>query len=126
MTYEVAPDHAPADTPLSEVTSNLAGEGHDGQFQALEGAILRCLTCDHRYPAAEASADHVTRLEGASDPADLAIIVPLTCPSCGTSGTLIANYGPEASEAEADVLTALPRDASAGAHESGDPTPGIR
>jgi hypothetical protein len=52
----------------------------------------------------------VARLEGASDPADLAIVIPLQCPHCGTDGALIAGYGPEASQAEADVLTAMPRD----------------
>jgi hypothetical protein len=111
-THEPAP--LPVDTPLREVTDAATDAGHDGQFQALDGAVIRCLTCDHRFPASAESADDMTRLEGASDPADLAIVIPLRCPGCGTHGVLVANYGPEASEAEADVLTAMPRDARRG------------
>ena len=98
-----------AGVPLGEVTDDLARQGRDGQFQALDGGQLRCLTCEHRFPASETPATETTRLEGASDPAELSIVIPLRCPHCGTEGALIANYGPEASAAEADVLTALPR-----------------
>ena len=84
-TAEVAaePEAAAAGTPLGEITDDLARRGRDGQFQALEGGVLRCLTCDHRFAAADAPADEMTRLEGASDPADLAIVIPLQCPRCG-------------------------------------------
>lgn len=109
-----APDGGPesvaAGTPLGEVTDELDRRGSHGQFQALEGGDLRCLTCDYHFPASETTATQSTRLEGASDPADGAIVVPLECPSCGTNGALIAHYGPEASAAEADVLTSLPRE----------------
>ncbi|MGZ4760093.1 MAG: hypothetical protein ACXV95_13610 [Acidimicrobiales bacterium] len=114
-------------TPLIEITDDLARQGRDGQFQALEGGVLRCLTCDHRFPAEDASTEEVSRLEGASDPADLAIVVPLQCPRCGTHSALIANYGPEASAAEAEVLTALPRRArlpATGAETGPAPTAG--
>ena len=75
------------------------------------GGVLCCLTCDHRFSAADVPAIRITRLEGASDPADLAIVIPLQCPRCGTDGALIADCDAEASEAEAEVLTAIPRDA---------------
>ncbi len=126
MTIPAAPSPVPADTPLREVTDDLDRSGHPGQFQALEGGELRCLTCGEHFPAAEESADRVTRLEGASDPSDMAIIVPMQCPHCATRGTLVASYGPEASAAEADVLVALQRDPAAGAHPQDEPTPGVR
>ena len=65
----------------------------------------------------------MTRLEGASDPADQLIVVPLACPVCGARGTFVAHYGPEASLEEADVLAVLSRAPS----EAGgvEPTPGI-
>jgi hypothetical protein len=47
------------------------------------------------------------RLEGASDPADMLAAVAATCPTCGTRGVLVANYGPEAMIEDADVLRAL-------------------
>ena len=48
-----------------------------------------------------------TRLEGASDPADMSLVVPLDCPDCGARGVLVLRYGPEASMEEADVLAVL-------------------
>lgn len=103
------PTPIPADRPLGEVVDDHEDVGFDGQFKAEPGAQIRCLTCNVAGPATAHRADLVTRLEGASDPADMAIVVPLVCPSCGTKGTLIANYGPEASADEADVLVALDR-----------------
>ncbi len=110
MSGDTEPITAAAGIPLSEVTDDLDRRGRDGQFQALDGGDLRCLTCGQQFPAADTPAGTTTRLEGASDPADLAIVIPMRCPHCGIRGALIANYGPEASAAEADVLTALPRD----------------
>jgi hypothetical protein len=39
----------------------------------------------------------------------MAIVVPVTCPHCSTSGTLSLQYGPMASVEESDVIAALPR-----------------
>jgi hypothetical protein len=47
------------------------------------------------------------RLEGASDPADMLAVFALTCPRCGTAGTLTLNYGPETTPGEVTVLQAL-------------------
>ena len=58
----------------------------------------------------------MTRLEGESDPADMAMVVKLACPACGTAGTLILNYGPDASAEEADVLVAIERTPTAEGH----------
>lgn len=102
------------DTPLHEVTDALDRWGHDGQFEALEGGDIACRTCGRHFPASGQSADHATRLEGDSDPSDMTMVVPITCPRCHTTGALIARYGPEASAADADVLVALPRDAHRG------------
>jgi hypothetical protein len=113
MTNAPEPTHAvthPTDTPLHEITDEPDRQGHGGQFDALEGGDIACLTCGHHFPAAEQSADDLTRLEGASDPADMTLVVRVTCPNCHTTGALITRYGPEASEAETDVLLALPRD----------------
>ena len=43
------------------------------------------------------------RLEGASDPDDMISVVAVTCPRCGTGGTLVLKYGPTAPENEAAV-----------------------
>lgn len=48
------------------------------------------------------------RLEGASDPDDMAVVVAVTCPQCSVGSALVLSYGPTASGIEADVLRALP------------------
>lgn len=83
--------------------------GFEGQFQAVAGGRLRCLTCDEQFAADQVGEFRETRMEGASDPGDMALVVSLACVACGAQGTLIARYGPEASEEEADVLQALER-----------------
>ena len=70
-----------------EVEEHLAEGGFDAQFGA--------------FP------------EGESDPSDMAVVVPVTCPHCGAAGTLSLQFGPMASIEESDVLAAMPRTATA-------------
>lgn len=92
---------------MTDVLARLDDEGYSGQYQTSMDATIRCLTCRRLFPAS-ASADHSsTRLEGASDPAEMSMVVPLVCPHCSTRGALILRYGPEASADEADVFDAL-------------------
>ena len=93
---------------LGNVLSSLEGEGFHGQFVARDGAEVECTNCKTRTPAQEmAGAHRLRRLEGASDPADMLAVAALTCPSCGTKGTLVLNYGPEASPTDDEVLRYL-------------------
>lgn len=48
------------------------------------------------------------RVEGASDPDDMAAVVAVVCPRCSAKDALVLGYGPAASGADADVLLALP------------------
>lgn len=100
----------PTDTPLLRVLRKLEASGYAAQFRAAAGGVVRCLTCDERFPAADVDADDVTRLEGVSDPADMLMVIPVRCPTCGTGGTLVVGYGPESSPEDADVVVALERD----------------
>ncbi|UDY37490.1 hypothetical protein [Dermatobacter hominis] len=99
----------PTDTPLGEVVDDLGDEGFEGQFRSEGGARIRCLTCDSTFEASTVVADDVTRLEGVSDPADMTMVVPVTCPTCSTAGTLVLGYGPDASAEDADVVRAVSR-----------------
>jgi len=118
----------PTDTSLLAVTRRLEELGHTGQFQSLEGGTVRCLTCREDFAASRVDADELTRLEGASDPADMAAVIPLHCPHCDTAGVLIVHYGPEASAADADVLADIDREPAEPDSDSAFPgaTPGIR
>jgi hypothetical protein len=99
----------PAESTLTDLSQQLDAAGYGGQFRAQPDARIECLTCRQVTAADALDANDMTRLEGESDPADMAMVVALTCPVCGTAGTLILNYGPDASAEEADVLAALDR-----------------
>lgn len=99
----------PADDSLTHVLGNLTSEGADGQFRAIPGGGIQCLTCRQDFPAATVDAVETTRLEGASDPAEMTMTIPVQCPHCGMSGALTLAYGPHADEAETDALLAFPR-----------------
>ena len=63
------------------------------------------------------------RLEGASDPDDMLAVVALACPACGTQGTVVLGFGPNATAEDSDVLKAL-RDERNAADVSGNSAPG--
>lgn len=109
MTPHPAPDpsSSPADSPLLAVLSAYEADGFTGQFDARDDGTLRCLTCGRDLDPSEGRAGDPYRLEGASDPADMLAVVPMRCPSCRTSGVLVATYGPEATLADAEVLRRL-------------------
>jgi hypothetical protein len=103
-----APSHATDRSPI-EIESELAEEGRDATFAVLPGARIRCATCGAVTDAARQSADHVERTEGASDPADMTLVVPISCPECGARGSLTLSYGPGADPDAADLVASLPR-----------------
>lgn len=105
----------PTDEPLSSAQADVERTGgvDEGQFGAAPDAEVHCFTCGRGFPAATVGASAARRLEGVSDPADMLLVVPVTCPHCGASGSLTLGYGPEATLEDADVLQALERDPSA-------------
>lgn len=102
-----------ADEPLSDVVDRIDDTNEGGQFTSLEGGAIRCLTCRCDFPASSVPAVGIRRLEGESDPADMSLTLPVTCPECDTTGSLVVRYGPEAGVADADVLAAMPRPSGA-------------
>ena len=89
------------------MTNDLAERGWSEQATPLEGALVRCENCGQTTAADEIAVDQLCRVEGASDPGDMAIVAAFACPHCDTRDTLVLKYGPDASAADADVLTAL-------------------
>jgi len=103
---------APADgETLVSILDRLADEGHE--HEVILGAVSdQGLTgtwsgCEHTEPLTRAEVLATYRLEGASDPADMSLVDVLACPSCGSTGTLVLRYGPEADELHAAALVAL-------------------
>lgn len=109
---ESIPSENPVDTPLSEVTDRVDGSG-TAQFQVVDAGDVLCLTCRNVIPADAVDASRATRLEGASDPADMTMVVPVECSACGADGSLVVAYGPNAGEAESDFLVRSQRSPTA-------------
>lgn len=95
-----------ADTLVSAL-EHARDAGFDHDVVANEDGTLRCTTCNATVDAAEIEVVHEQRLEGASDAADMLMVVAANCPRCGAGTALVLGYGPNASEADAEVLTRL-------------------
>jgi hypothetical protein len=95
---------------VTEVLRTFSEQGIDTQFVPgpARGA-LRCTNCASISSAAEYTVLEERRLEGASDPDDLVLVVAASCPVCRASGALVLGYGPEASEVDTDLVLGLTR-----------------
>lgn len=101
---------APSDnTTAGDVVSSFRQDGYGGELWVVAGGNIRCGVCGVTSPAATFVIGRQRRLEGASDPDDMQLVVGATCPSCGARGMFALHYGPTAGEDDADVLVALPR-----------------
>jgi hypothetical protein len=94
-------------TTLTEVIDRLESRGYGAQFGAREGGEILCFTCRNAFPAGEADIEALERLEGASDPDDMAAVAAMRCPRCDAQGTLVLKYGPESTPEDGEVLLAL-------------------
>jgi hypothetical protein len=99
---------------LLDVLGRYTRHGFIGSFTATgtnapEGSgRLRCETCRAEFAADTAPVTEMRRLEGASDPDDMLAVFALECPRCATRGSLVVNFGPTATPADAAALLALP------------------
>ena len=98
-------------TTLVDVLEQLHAAGWTGDLRTEPDGMVRCPSCDASIPAGELGVIAYRRLEGASDPADMQLVVAATC-ACGGAGVLTLGFGPNADERDADVLAdlALPGD----------------
>lgn len=97
-------------TTLVAVLGELREAGFTADFLVVEGARLRCRECGGHVPGGHVPLDLLRRVEGASDPADMAAVLGVTCPHCGSRGSAVVRYGPEANENDTDLLLALDDD----------------
>ena len=92
---------------LTEIIATLEADGFTGQMASRPDGAIKCLTCRQESPANDYTLGAMRRTEGASDPDDMLAIVGLTCPKCGTRGTAVLGYGPEADPDDAEVVVRL-------------------
>jgi hypothetical protein len=98
---------ASGDITLVGLIGELRAGGFGGDMFVTEDALVRCGACRHDAPPAEFELHAIRRIEGASDPADEAAVLALTCRVCGSRGTAVVRYGPEAGPQDAEVLRAV-------------------
>lgn len=96
---------------------DLQERGISGSFRVKPGARIVCDTCHTEHNAAELEIIDFRRVEGQSDPADMAAVVAAVCQGCGDRGVVVLTYGPRASAEDADVLAALDEHEWARDHE---------
>lgn len=94
---------------ITDVLAAYESAGYNGQFIVRPEAVLECTNCRAGFPGSAAKIDALRRLEGASDPDDMLVIVALVCPRCDAHGTVVLGYGPAASEEDAAALVDLDR-----------------
>lgn len=92
-----------ADTLLG-VLDEAAADGYDVQQIARADGEIECTACDQREPATRFEVTRERRLEGASDAADLMLVLWTVCPSCTRRGVVTLGYGPNANEIDTAVL----------------------
>ncbi len=92
------------ESSMTEVLKSYESKGFRGQFAVHGGGVVRCGSCRSARSASSLEMDALHRLEGDSDPEAEAVVIALHCPSCGTGGTMVLSYGPEASIEDQQVL----------------------
>lgn len=102
--------YASSASTLTEIIQLMEQSGYGAQMIVADGGRITCRACGSTQRPARYEVHDQRRTEGASDPADMALVVAMRCPECGASGTLTAKYGPAATPDEAEVLRQLDGD----------------
>jgi len=92
---------------LLEAIERLRGLGFAKDMFVTRDAMVRCGVCHQDTAPDKLDLYHLVRLEGVSDPGEEAAVLALECTSCGTRGTAVVRYGPEAEPQDNAVLRAV-------------------
>jgi len=98
------------DRSIVQELKDLDAEGVTSSFSVIPGAKVRCEACHEVHPAAMMTLLEVRRLEGKSDPSEMAAVLSLRCGHCQAEGACIVSFGPMASAEDQDVMLALGAD----------------
>jgi hypothetical protein len=89
---------------MASVLARYEARGYKGQFATRPGARVRCLGCMSDLDPDRVSIQALHRLEGISDPDDMAAVAALECPACHQRGTLVLSYGPGGNPDDGSIL----------------------
>ncbi|MDP2343181.1 MAG: hypothetical protein Q8O67_19645 [Deltaproteobacteria bacterium] len=112
--------HSSTDHSIIDELQDLEEHGVTEAFAVLAGARVRCSACDQTSDARTVALLDVRRLEGKSDPSEMAAVLTLRCPNCGAEGACVMGFGPLASAEDQDVLLALSIDERLTGRHSGE------
>ena len=99
--------HSSTDHSILDELQDLDRHGITETFSVLPGARVRCSRCGEATEARKTALIEIRRLEGKSDPSEMAAVLTLRCGLCGAEGACITSFGPAASAEDQDVLLAL-------------------
>lgn len=97
-------------TTLLDVLGVVVDAGYGDQIIVTDDGELRCTKCGSTVSVEDFDVEGFHRLEGASDPDDMLIVVWGACAGCDRGGVVTIGYGPNANIADARVLDALDLD----------------
>lgn len=101
---------APSDnTTVTAVLERLRGNGFPVDLRPGKApGSVHCARCSKESPIGDFRGVHEQWLEGASDPDDMVMVVAGHCPECNVGGVIVLGFGPMSSEADSDLVAALP------------------
>lgn len=92
---------------IHELLESLDELGYRGQFTPLDAGHLECSICGSSVGTTDLDVTLARRVEGASDPDDMATLYAARCPVCQGGGTMILGYGVNAPELDGDISRQL-------------------
>ncbi len=107
---QLANSHDDSSRSLMDELRDLDDEGVHEVFSVVPNARVRCEGCHQTNDARSLALLDVRRLEGASDPSEMAAVLTVRCANCGVEGACIVSFGPLASAEDQDVMLALGAD----------------
>ena len=97
----------PQDVTLVDVLAELAGQGYTAEFCVDADGSLCCRVCGTCAGSGAAQVQWFRRVEGASDPGDMAAVLAVRCGACTSRGTAVVRFGPEVGPGDAALLGGL-------------------
>lgn len=92
---------------LTDAIREYEARGYTGHFTPAAGGVVECQACGHKLRPDDVTMRSMRRIEGVSDPADMALVGALECPNCHERGTVTLAFGPHTPPEEAAILRGL-------------------
>ena len=80
---------------VTEAVELLQAEGYQDEF-LIGHALVHCHACSEKHAVQQLVIGQIFRFEGPTDPGDEAIVLGVSCPTCGAKGIVVSAYGPAA------------------------------